>query len=133
MQKMNKQEVAQVLEWFSEMGVSDILNTDPVRPSNKQISSLAELKEAMAKVDISIKHCATNMVFGTGNEKADILLLGEAPGADISLREMTPMGVFKKLLTDKGYAPDSEVWAELLATFQEALTALGDEDANAGK
>ncbi len=58
---------------------------------------------------------------------------GEAPGADISLREMTPMGVFKKLLTDKGYAPDLEVWAELLATFQEALTALGDEDANAGK
>ena len=95
---MNRQEVAQVLEWFSEMGVSDILNTNPVRSSDKQISSLAELKEALAKVDISIKHCATNMVFGTGNEKADILLLGEAPGAEEDKQGLPFVGQSGQLL-----------------------------------
>jgi len=95
---MEKKEVVEVLKWFSEMGVSDILNTEPVKPSNKQITSLAELKEAMAKVDISIKHCATNMVFGTGNEKADVLLLGEAPGAEEDKQGLPFVGQSGQLL-----------------------------------
>lgn len=95
---MKKKEVIEVLEWFSEMGVSDILNTNPSKPSNRQISSLAELKEAMAKVDISIKHCATNMVFGIGNEKADILLLGEAPGAEEDKQGLPFVGQSGQLL-----------------------------------
>lgn len=95
---MKKKEVIEVLEWFSEMGVSDILNTNPAKPSNRQISSLAELKEAMAKVDVSIKHCATNMVFGTGNEKADILLLGEAPGAEEDKQGLPFVGQSGQLL-----------------------------------
>lgn len=95
---MEKREVAQILEWFSDMGVSDILSTDSVKPSSGQIASLSELKQAMAAVDISIKHCATNMVFGMGNEKADILLLGEAPGAEEDKQGLPFVGQSGQLL-----------------------------------
>ncbi|MBQ7674246.1 MAG: uracil-DNA glycosylase [Alphaproteobacteria bacterium] len=81
--KTNK-EVIDVLKWFSDAGVSDIsVDINTVQRAAKQsINTLAELKEAMRKVEISIKDCALNMVFGVGNEHADILLLGEAPGAE---------------------------------------------------
>ncbi|GHT90703.1 hypothetical protein FACS1894122_01660 [Alphaproteobacteria bacterium] len=82
--KLSKKKLRQVAEWFSEAGVSDIL-ADAVQGrgvTKGGISTLAELKEAMSRVNISIKECALNMVFGVGNERADILLLGEAPGAE---------------------------------------------------
>lgn len=101
---MEKKEVAEVLKWFSDMGVSDIFDTNPPKSSaNKKISTLAELKEAMARVDISIKYCATNMVFGMGNEKADILLLGEAPGAEEDKQGLPFVGQSGQLL-DKALA-----------------------------
>ncbi|MCR4623898.1 MAG: uracil-DNA glycosylase [Alphaproteobacteria bacterium] len=103
---MEKKEVVEVLKWFSDMGVSDILETNFSRPSSNKISTLAELKEAMAKVDISIKHCATNMVFGMGNTKADILLLGEAPGAEEDKQGLPFVGqsgqLLDKVLADIG-------------------------------
>lgn len=101
---MEKKEIIGALKWFSDMGVSDIFDVTPPRSSaNKKVSTLAELKEAMAKVDISIKHCATNMVFGMGNEKADILLLGEAPGAEEDKQGLPFVGQSGQLL-DKALA-----------------------------
>jgi DNA polymerase len=81
---MNEQELHQILEWFSDAGVSDITsNTSSAQQeTKKEISTLTELREIISKIDISIKKCAINMVFGVGNENADILLLGEAPGAE---------------------------------------------------
>ena len=101
---MEKKEIIGALKWFYDMGVSDIFDVTPPRSSaNKKVSTLAELKEAMAKVDISIKHCATNMVFGMGNEKADILLLGEAPGAEEDKQGLPFVGQSGQLL-DKALA-----------------------------
>lgn len=101
---MEKKEIIGTLKWFSDMGVSDIFDVTPPRSSaNKKVSTLAELKEAMAKVDISIKHCATNMVFGMGNEKSDILLLGEAPGAEEDKQGLPFVGQSGQLL-DKALA-----------------------------
>ena len=101
---MEKKEIIGALKWFSDMGVSDIFDVTPPRSSaNKKVSTLAELKEAMAKVDISVKHCATNMVFGMGNEKADILLLGEAPGAEEDKQGLPFVGQSGQLL-DKALA-----------------------------
>ena len=73
-----------IIEWFAEAGVSDISSNSPVKSAEKakEITTLAELREVMSAIDISIKNCALNMVFGVGNEKADVLLLGEAPGAE---------------------------------------------------
>ncbi len=46
-------------------------------------NTLDELKEAIAAFDgIAIKKTATNLVFSDGNPKADVMLVGEAPGAD---------------------------------------------------
>ncbi|MBO7454172.1 MAG: uracil-DNA glycosylase [Alphaproteobacteria bacterium] len=95
---MEKNEVVEVLKWFSDMGVSDVLETGFSRPPSNKISTLEELKEAMAKVDISIKHCATNMVFGMGNTKADVLLLGEAPGAEEDKQGLPFVGQSGQLL-----------------------------------
>lgn len=45
--------------------------------------TLEELREAIAAFDgISLKKTATNLVFGDGNPKAPVMLVGEAPGAD---------------------------------------------------
>lgn len=84
MQEKNDKDISQILEWFADAGVHDITSDCNVAPKNAktEINTLAELKEVMRKVDISIKACALNMVFGVGNEHADILLLGEAPGAE---------------------------------------------------
>jgi DNA polymerase len=73
------------VQWLVDAGVSDVVrheNYPARRPVKRQPATLAELKEAMRNVDISLKECALNMVFGVGNENADLLLLGEAPGAE---------------------------------------------------
>ena len=46
-------------------------------------NDLAALKSALAAFDgCALKSTATNLVFGTGAENADIMLVGEAPGRD---------------------------------------------------
>lgn len=46
-------------------------------------SNLAALETALAAFDgCALKTTATNLVFGTGTEKADVMLVGEAPGRD---------------------------------------------------
>ncbi len=49
----------------------------------KAANTLDELREAIAAFDgIAIKKTATNLVFADGNPQADVMLIGEAPGAD---------------------------------------------------
>ena len=81
---MIKCDLYKIAKWFYESGVSDITGDAPLRQrsSKNEITTLGELRAIMDRVDISIKDCAFNMVFGVGNEDADILLLGEAPGAE---------------------------------------------------
>jgi len=51
---------------------------------------LAALRTALAAFDgCALKSTATNLVFGTGAEKADVMLVGEAPGRDED-RDGTP-------------------------------------------
>lgn len=46
-------------------------------------SSIEELKEAIEQFDgIALKKTASNMVFADGNPNADIMIIGDAPGAD---------------------------------------------------
>ena len=45
--------------------------------------NLMELRDAIAAFDgCSLKGTATNLVFGDGNPQADVMLIGEAPGAE---------------------------------------------------
>lgn len=89
-----------IAEWFNEAGVSDITGNLSViqKVAKNEISTLADLREAMKMVNISLSDCAMNMVFGVGNEHADILLLGEAPGAEEDLQGIPFVGQSGKLL-----------------------------------
>jgi DNA polymerase len=97
---MNQSDLYRVLKWFSDAGVSDI-TSDVIavsRGAKKEITTLRELKEAVSKIDISLKKCAFNMVFGDGNEKADLLLLGEAPGEEEDKQGLPFVGQSGRLL-----------------------------------
>tara|TARA_B100001093_G_C26643788_1_gene934419 strand:- start:227 stop:1000 length:774 start_codon:yes stop_codon:yes gene_type:complete len=62
-------------------------------------STVAELRESMSKYDgCSLKHTAMNIVFGDGDEKSDIMLIGEAPGADEDREGIPFVGLSGKLL-----------------------------------
>lgn len=81
---MIEENLRKILEWFYESGVNDITRNVPFKHivTKQEISTLEDLRESMRNVEISIKDCALNMVFGVGNENAKVLLLGEAPGAE---------------------------------------------------
>ncbi|MDR0968678.1 MAG: uracil-DNA glycosylase [Holosporaceae bacterium] len=93
-------DLQRVLEWFSDAGVSDVTADESRvrRETKKEVSSLAELREIVSKVDIPLKNCALNMVFGVGNENADILFLGEAPGAEEDKQGIPFVGQSGRLL-----------------------------------
>lgn len=47
------------------------------------VETVAELKEMMAAFEgCELKRTATNLVFSDGNQQADIMIIGEAPGKD---------------------------------------------------
>ncbi|NCC22952.1 MAG: uracil-DNA glycosylase [Alphaproteobacteria bacterium] len=67
--------------------VPQILGTSDAREEAIRIAraanTLEELRNAVAGFDgIALKRTATNLVFGSGNPKAALMLVGEAPGAD---------------------------------------------------
>jgi DNA polymerase len=102
---MNEKELCQILEWFLDAGVSDITSDSDVgsahrsaKSAEKEILTLSDLKEIVSKVDTPLKNCALNMVFGIGNEKAEILLLGEAPGAEEDRQGIPFVGQSGRLL-----------------------------------
>ena len=62
-------------------------------------STLVELRESMIKYDgCSLKNTAMNIVFGDGDEKSDVMLIGEAPGADEDREGIPFVGLSGKLL-----------------------------------
>lgn len=63
--------------------------------------TLSELKEAMDKFEgCSLKFSANSTVFGYGNPQAELMLIGEAPGADEDMAGKPFVGRSGKLLTD---------------------------------
>ena len=62
-------------------------------------STLTELRDSMIKYDgCSLKNTAMNIVFGDGDEKSDVMLIGEAPGADEDREGIPFVGLSGKLL-----------------------------------
>ena len=57
----------------------------PIAPPAEWVAGagdLAALEKACAGFECDLKRTATNMVFADGNPEADVMLVGEAPGAD---------------------------------------------------
>jgi DNA polymerase len=62
-------------------------------------STLAELREAMAAFDgCNLKFTAKSLVFADGNPKAELMLVGEAPGRDEDLEGLPFVGRSGRLL-----------------------------------
>lgn len=65
----------------------------------RRATSLEELRAAMHAFDeCPLKATAKNLVFGDGNPTADVMLIGEAPGADEDRQGLPFVGVSGQLL-----------------------------------
>lgn len=67
--------------------------------SAQSAQSLEELKAALLAFEgCALKYTATNLVFGDGNPKARVMLIGEAPGADEDRQGLPFVGQSGQLL-----------------------------------
>lgn len=69
------------------------------RDAVKNCTSLDDLRAALEAFDgCALKNTATQLVFGDGNPQADIMVIGEAPGADEDRQGKPFVGVSGQLL-----------------------------------
>ena len=69
------------------------------REAARAAPDLAALKVALARFDgVSLSRTATNLVFADGNPAAEVMLVGEAPGADEDRLGLPFVGVSGQLL-----------------------------------
>jgi DNA polymerase len=65
----------------------------------RECKSLDDLRQALESFDgCSLRNTATQLVFGDGNPQADIMVIGEAPGADEDRQGKPFVGVSGQLL-----------------------------------
>lgn len=79
---------------------------------------LKEVEEVCRKADLPLKEIATNLVFGKGNHEAEIMFIGEAPGANEDLQGLPFVGVagknLDKLLNEVGLSMGDVYIANIL-------------------
>jgi uracil-DNA glycosylase family 4 len=113
----------QILKWYQQMGVNEINLDQPgqlikapkakskavtqadsglvaqARSIANQCQTLAQLRQALEDFDgLSIKKTANNTVFADGNPNADVMAIGEAPGANEDEEGIPFCGMSGKLL-----------------------------------
>lgn len=96
-----KNDLIYAIKWLYDAGVYNFSTEDTVDclKSIDSISTLQELREAISNVECELQSTATNMVFGDGNPEADIMFIGEAPGADEDAKGLPFVGQSGQLLT----------------------------------
>lgn len=82
------------------------------------MESFEELKMKAEEANLPLKEGSTNIVFGKGNENADILFIGEAPGRNEDLEGLPFVGAagknLDKLLAKVGLSLDDIYIANIL-------------------
>src|SRR3954471_8602535 len=82
-----------------KLGPMDQAAIESARDFARNAQSLEDLKAALARYDgVSLRKTATNLVFADGNPEAEIMLVGEAPGADEDRQGLPFVGVSGQLL-----------------------------------
>lgn len=82
-----------------KLGPMDQAAIASARDSARNAASLEDLKTALARYDgVSLRKTATNLVFADGNPKAEVMLVGEAPGADEDRQGLPFVGISGQLL-----------------------------------
>ncbi len=100
-------EVLQLLRRFiaqqMELGFKEVYLTPPTHRAPVRITSRQRLEELYERVKYcqrcSLAKSRKNLVFGEGNPRADLLLVGEAPGAEEDLQGRPFVGRAGGLLT----------------------------------
>ena len=109
-----------ILKWYQIQGIKDVISNDRTKEPNnleereetgsmlveEDIDSPAEhckdldqLRDAVEKFDkCLLKKMATKTVFSDGNPSADVMLIGEAPGANEDVQGIPFCGESGKLL-----------------------------------
>ncbi|MDD4203228.1 MAG: uracil-DNA glycosylase [Candidatus Omnitrophica bacterium] len=101
---MNKNELIEQLKKHIELeqlfGVEDVEETNTPVEVLKETSSLNEMKkEVVTCQKCSLCKTRTNVVFGEGSEKAELVFVGEAPGEDEDIMARPFVGKAGQLLT----------------------------------
>ncbi len=82
-----------------KLGPVDQTAIESARDAARTAASLEDLQAALGRFDgISLRKTATNLVFADGNPKAEVMLVGEAPGADEDRQGKPFVGVSGQLL-----------------------------------
>jgi uracil-DNA glycosylase len=80
---ITRQETTKKIEFKKNINLENSKLNDTSRELADKCNTIEELKIAVEKFDnLEIKQHATNTVFADGNPKSDIMLIGEAPGAN---------------------------------------------------
>ena len=88
-------EIVQQLKFFSDLGVTH-LNVETL----KHPPTLEEVRQELGDCQRCRLHVGrTNLVFGVGNPRADLMFVGEAPGADEDAQGIPFVGRAGQLLT----------------------------------
>lgn len=96
---------AEIVKKAASSKVSNDNSTDNIDSNSRKLAdgakTLAQLKEIVQNFDgCPLKLTATNTVFADGSEKAKIMLIGEAPGANEDLEGIPFCGQSGKLLNN---------------------------------
>ena len=112
------------LEFFRDLGVEDLYLDSPVPAASASVSTgsmpdlaaLSKLLEGCPRCKLSKSR--TNIVFGQGNPKAELMFVGEAPGRDEDEQGLAFVGRAGQLLTKiieaMGYKRDDVFIANVL-------------------
>ena len=91
------------LEFFRDLGVTDLFVEAASRPASLlpgSLRDLAALEEFLAGCPrCKLSRSRTNIVFGQGNPRADLMFVGEAPGRDEDEQGLAFVGRAGQLLT----------------------------------
>jgi DNA polymerase len=109
----------------------------PVASTGDPAAELAAI-EARAKVCVKcaeLSQCRTNVVFGTGNPRAEIMFVGEGPGHDEDVQGLPFVGrsgeLLTKIIAAMGFAREEVYIANVVKCRPpENRTPLPDEIAN---
>jgi len=95
-----KTQVLDQLRFFSDLGVTHLSVDPPTTPETERPGTLDEIRADLGDCTRCKLHDGRrNIVFGTGNPNADLMFVGEAPGADEDLQGLPFVGRAGQLLT----------------------------------
>jgi len=101
-----------IINYYSSRGIKYISNDNEVLKDNKKNTNIKNktnnlVNETLNAINLDIQNCKkcalyefrNNIVFGQGNEKAELMFIGEAPGQEEDLTANAFVGKAGELLT----------------------------------